>query len=369
MTKEKNSKKLPSLDGWRAVSIALVLLAHSSYTSGFPEVFHHGAAGGLGVRLFFIISGFLITCLLLQEQMKHGTISLKHFYVRRALRILPVYFFYLLVLGGLTRYSQPVTAWLANLTFTTNFFPTPWFTGHLWSLGVEEQFYLLWPWFLVAVLGRPGSRSTLLKIIAVPLLLAPVVRMMDYKHWYPESAGFLFQDFSFFARFDSLAFGCLAAVFFVHSRPVLEAFYQKNTRLIAGGGMTLLFVPTLLKSLHMGQDFQAAGTYSLQALGFSLLLLQSIFHPDRGLYRFLNWKWVSHIGVLSYSIYIWQQLFCVPDDPLSLFYRGGLAGPAFGPKDAWWVSFPGCILAALLAAHASYYLLEKPLLGLRARFR
>src|ERR1035438_4213326 len=90
------SRKLPSLDGWRAVSIGLVLLAHSSLTRGFPARFHGVSEvfmlGGLGVRFFFVISGFLITWLLLQEHRRNGRIDLKFFYARRALRILPVCF-------------------------------------------------------------------------------------------------------------------------------------------------------------------------------------------------------------------------------------------------------------------------------------
>jgi peptidoglycan/LPS O-acetylase OafA/YrhL len=241
MTKEKNSKKLPSLDGWRAVSIALVLLLHSSYAPGFLSRFHWPImrfdAGDLGVRFFFVISGFLITFLLLQEHAKHDAISLKHFYMRRALRILPVYFFYLFVLGFLTRYSQAPSAWLANATFTTNFFGTPWSTGHLWSLGVEEQFYLLWPWFLVVVLNRQEGCSKLLKILIVPLFVAPLVRMINYELWYPVTLEFLFQRASFFARFDSLAYGCLAAILFVHWRKPLEIFYKKNFHLITWGGV------------------------------------------------------------------------------------------------------------------------------------
>ncbi|MEI6078838.1 MAG: acyltransferase [Verrucomicrobiota bacterium] len=168
MTNVGSPCKLPSLDGWRAVSIALVLLLHSSYTSGFPSkldrIINGFDAGVLGVRFFFVISGFLITCLLLREHAETSVISLKHFYARRALRILPVYFFYLVVLGFLTRYSQAPSAWLANLTFTTNFFPTPFATTHFWSLAVEEQFYFLWPWSLVVVLNQRKGCSNLLKI-------------------------------------------------------------------------------------------------------------------------------------------------------------------------------------------------------------
>jgi peptidoglycan/LPS O-acetylase OafA/YrhL len=241
------------------------------------------------------------------------------------------------------------------LTFTTDFLrdnhPTP--TGHLWSLGVEEQFYLLWPCLLVLILNRANCISKLLKVLTVPLIVAPAVRLMYYKQWYPESLQFLFIDASFFSKFDSLAYGCLAAIFFNNWRNPLEMFYRKNSCLVAFGGMALVFSPWLLP-FH--GRFRAAGFESLQAIGFSLLLLQSVLNPRHGFYRFLNWKWVSHVGVLSYSIYIWQQMFC------------GTSETVFGVKSAWWLNFPLWILTALLAAHASYYLLEKPFLKLRAKF-
>jgi len=362
MIKEKQFHKLPSLDGWRAVSIAGVLLEHSTITTGFPivlkpAIFIWLQPGNLGVRFFFVISGFLITYLLLQEQAKHGFISLNNFYFRRALRILPVYFLYLGVLGFFTKYSQNATAWLANLTFTTNFLTIPHPTDHLWSLGVEEQFYLLWPWLLVMVSNGQNDRSKLLKMLFVPLMVAPVVRMLDCKQWYPEALHFLFQGGSFFARFDSLSYGCLTAVLFINWRDPVETFFRRHSSQIAWAGVALILAPVGLRLLHLPGSLEALGFESMQAIGFSLLLLQSMLYPKRGFYRFLNWKWVSHIGILSYSIYIWQQMFC------------GTSESVFGVKEAWWVSFPVWILVALMAAHASYYLLEKPLLALRSRLR
>ena len=360
MTKQISSQKLPSLDGWRAVSIVLVLLCHSTFTTGFPLApnsrlfFYSEAVGIWGVRFFFVISGFLITHLLLREQSKNGFISLKKFFVRRAIRILPVCFFYLFVLGVFTEYSQKFSVWLANLTFTTDFIETrhPFPTGHLWSLGVEEQFYLLWPGLLVLILHRPQGIAQLLKILALPLIIAPTVRVLYYSHAYPSSLEFLFLDHSFLSKFDSLAYGCAAAVLFNHWRNPLETFYQKNSRSIFVAGVLLVFAPWILP---FGGRFKAAGFESLQAVGFSLLLVQSLLQPAHGFYRWLNWKWVGQIGILSYSIYIWQQMFC------------GTGAMVFGSPDAWWVSFPFWIFTTLLAAAASYYLLEKPLLKWRAK--
>jgi peptidoglycan/LPS O-acetylase OafA/YrhL len=343
------------------VSISLVLLGHSYYTASFPAnlrpMIDWVDPGDLGVRCFFVISGFLITWLLLQEQIRNGSISLKNFYVRRALRILPVYFLYLFVLGFFTHYSQDTSSWLVNLTFTTNFFGSPFPTAHLWSLGVEEQFYLVWPWLLLWIPNRRREYSHLLKILIVPLAVSPVVRLMVWKQWYPKPMPVLLQSGSFFVRFDSLAYGCIAAVLFTHWRDSLESFYKSHSRDITAGGIALILAPPALQFFPHHESFLAAAGPSTQAIGFGLLLLQSILYPGLGFYPFLNWKWVSHIGVLSYSLYIWQEMFCGTDQSV------------FGVNGAWWVDFPFWILSALVAAHVSFYLVEKPLLGLRAKYR
>jgi len=356
------SAKLPSLDGWRAVSITLVLLCHSCFTAGFPAwlnpiLIDWLQIGTMGVYFFFVISGFLITYLLLQEQAKHGVISLKHFYLRRALRILPVYFFYLLVLGCLTRYSQPASVWLANATFTTNYFLVPEGTAHFWSLGVEEQFYLLWPGILVLVLHRARGANALIKVLVLPLIFVPVLRILACKSWYPHAWYPLFNSASFILNCDALAYGCLAAVLFARRREWLQNFLGKTPLATAVFGLGLILAPAVLQKLHLPTRIRVMITGSSWAVGFGLLLLQSVLWPSLKAYRWLNWKWVQHLGVLSYSIYIWQQMFC------------GTGETIFGVKDAWWTNFPVWLITTLLAAHASYYLLEKPLLGLRARFR
>ncbi len=352
-------RKLPSLDGWRAVSICLVLIAHCTYAKNCPkklnQILIYVDFGGSGVMFFFVISGFLITWLLLREQQVSEQINLSRFYLRRALRILPVYFAYLLVLASLTDYRQDRSFWLANLTFTTNFHIPPFATAHLWSLAVEEQFYLLWPCILAFKVNKNPKR--LLAYLAVPLIVAPIMRLMECKHWYGESQQFLFQWGSFFTRFDCLAYGCIGAVLLAYNREKTVIFFQKKVGLKIFVVMSLIAFPTFFRVLHFPASIQAACGNSFLALGFIALLLHSVLNPGLVIYRWLNWNWVAHLGVLSYSIYIWQQMFC------------GTSLTVFGMTDAWWTRFPVWILCALVAAHASFYLLERPLLRLRAKFR
>lgn len=357
----RESSRLPSLDGWRAISIILVLGSHCPRTPGFPPGLKGVFSwfdGDLGVRCFFVISGFLISWLLSSEADRHGSISLTRFYIRRALRILPVYFAYMAVLWILhltTPFNQPTTTWLANFTFTTNFFEATWSSGHLWSLSVEEQFYLLWP-FLFVAFGLTRNFKVALKILAVPILVAPVWRIMTYKNLYPADLHVLFTHFSFFNYFDCLAIGCLCAVFMRNRNSEVRSLYSQWPKGITVLATGLILLPYLMGYLPIPGRVIVAVTASVQALGFALLMLQSIFLPELGFYRVLNTRWMRHLGVLSYSIYIWQMLFCTSPE-------------TFGLGHTWWLSFPGWLVPVFIVAHLSYYCLEMPFFQLRSWFR
>lgn len=311
-----------------------------------------------GGAIFFTISGFLITWLMIVEKETTGHVNLFHFYARRALRILPVYFAFLGVLAILqlvTPMRQVAATWIGNLTFTTNFCPIGWPSGHLWSLAVEEQFYLLWPG-LFLLCGTGARTRRLIILFCAVIIVAPVCRVITYKQLCPASLSWAFTHFSFFNYFDSLAVGCAGAVVAARKREFIQ------TRLVAMGswvtvvGFLLILVPYLAEALHLPGRIYVFFRNSMQGFGFGLLLLDSVFLPWKPVYRWLNWSWVRFIGVLSYSIYIWQQLFWIPPEE-------------FGMKPAWWMSFPGWILSALVTGTISYYGFERPLLKMRARFR
>jgi peptidoglycan/LPS O-acetylase OafA/YrhL len=213
---------------------------------------------------------------------------------------------------------------------------------------VEEQFYLLWP-FLLCLLP-PAEKRTML-VLAVPVVVAPLVRSLNVQSWLPPGFPHLFGYWSFFSQFDLLAYGCLAALLFAHHRSRLESFYRNHPVLIPTIAVVMIAGSAALHS-------RIAGFYeSIQGFGFANLLLQSVLFPKEIFFRPLNWAWIRHLGVLSYSIYIWQMMFC------------GTGESVFGVKGAWWVRFPAWIVASIMAAHASYYLLEKPLFRLRERLR
>lgn len=358
--------RLPSLDGWRAVSIVLVLGGHSASVEGFPVdwkplvgwVFN----GDLGVRTFFVISGLLITWLMLRETRSREAVSLKNFYLRRALRILPVYFVFLGVvalLQAFTPFSQSNGQWIANLTFTTGLLSWggsgSWTTGHLWSLAVEEQFYIVWPLLFVGLLLTQRPRLALGLLVA-PILLAPVFRVIGYARLAPEPFQEIFSPYAFTTNCDALAIGCAAAILLSRHESGVVAFVTRHARLVAVAGLLCVIVPHVVAGFLLAGYLTVPFRNTLQSLGIVVLILQSIALPRGHFYRLLNIGVVAWIGTLSYSLYIWQQLFC--------------SQPGwFGWGSVWWMTWPGWLAATLIISCASYYLLERPLMNLRAKLR
>lgn len=371
------SSRLPSLDGWRALSILMVLGEHTMHSRAFPEEMRPLVTqlcdGHLGVRFFFVLSGFLITWLMLSEEHRSGTVNLKHFFARRALRILPVYFAFLAVLALLqatTPFHQSLSAWFGSLTFTRNWFYDHHTSNHLWSISVEEQFYLLWPAYFVFFKPHTSWKKCFI-LLASMVVLAVLNRAYFYYH--PVSpAGLvgklqtaLFGNWSFFNNADTLAIGCVMAVMLARERQRVSSFVTAHPWLMPALGLLLLSAPPILHHPQL-QSVPALGGIctaidvctgrTLQSLGFALLMLQSVVAPQMPLYRILNFGPVAKIGVLSYSIYIWQQLFCTKPE-------------TYGMGGAWWITHPFWILPSLAVAVLSYNCLEKPFLSLRHRFR
>jgi peptidoglycan/LPS O-acetylase OafA/YrhL len=206
------SSRIPSLDGLRACSIMLVLLGHLNGTLRYPFaelVRHFGDVANLGVRVFFVISGFLITHLLLEEWDKTNSISLRGFYIRRVFRIFPAFYTFVAAVALLTLAGIIVVPWVDlgfAATYTINFVERkPWHVGHLWSLAVEEQFYLLWPLCLAALtIGRAR------RIAVGAIALAPLLRIGV---WYllPEYRPLISKAFPTIC--DTIATGCMLACY------------------------------------------------------------------------------------------------------------------------------------------------------------
>lgn len=341
-----SATRIPTLDGLRAVSIVLVLVPHTNGTRGLGmiEALTVFDWGRFGVRVFFVISGFLITTLLLAEQARHGRVSLRDFYLRRAYRILPAFYAYLafiLALAGLGVIALRTGDAVHALTFTTDFHAPParaWWLGHLWSISVEEQFYLLWPG-VIAVAGVAGGRRVAVAAIA----LAPIVRVATFA-LAPGWRDYI--DEAFPTIVDAIATGCVLAC--VRDRLWATRWYR---RALTGPGVALALGVAIVAARVPRVSFELAVGQTLTNLGLAVTIDWCIRHPASRVGRMLEARPLVWLGTLSYSLYLWQQAF--------LNRHGAL----------WINRFPLNVGLAFAAAVASFYLIERPFLALRARRR
>jgi peptidoglycan/LPS O-acetylase OafA/YrhL len=316
-------KRIPSLDGLRAISISLVVVGH------WVEVRYHsdvaGAFANLGVRIFFIISGYLITTLLLTEHTRTSTIGLREFYVRRAYRILPAAMAFMLPVFVIFWHQLSWIHMLAAALYLANFdYGHPWFLGHLWSLSVEEQFYFLWPGVL-----KKWYRHRVAILVGV-VAFAPVYRVACHFLRLHGKA-----DETFPAVADILAIGCLLAIF-AGRLPKIRAAWALR-----------MVLPVLLVPIYLGlmRFHMTAGLlfvwWPVMHLSIAGLLLHVVQRP----YWVLNVRPVVWLGKISYSLYLWQQLF------------------AYGQHQQPWYF----VILAVGLAGASYYFVEQPMLRVRER--
>jgi peptidoglycan/LPS O-acetylase OafA/YrhL len=352
--------RLPSLDGFRALAITAVLIQHSCGKPGWPAQLNtrlFGAVGGVGVRLFFVISGFLITYLMLREFAVRGSFSLRDFYLRRALRIFPIYFLYVAIVGiaaALGVVEVEPLDWLKAITFTVDFGGAGPLLGHLWSLGVEEKFYLLWP-PIAAAIGLQNTRRLVMALLLV-MIACPVLRVYeDHYCSSPLLNAVLFSHHSFFTIADGLAIGCLAGIAWSRRR---KAVYDGCSRFfwsLCIVGLCLVIAPlcfwtvSALAALRPLQD-------TLQCCGFAILVLTGVSCPDRSISRALNFGVMSSVGVISYSLYMWMPLFEIPTGDRASFLP-------------WPYGFPHWIIALCVVATISYRCIEQPVLSLKRFLR
>jgi peptidoglycan/LPS O-acetylase OafA/YrhL len=356
-------RHIPSLDGLRALSILLVVAVHSlqhrSLTHRVPAVFFVLGNGALGVEIFFVLSGYLITLLLLRERERRGAISLRSFYVRRGFRILPPLYLYIACMGVLATWGHlPGMNWrelITALTFTRNYVPGMglWALEHLWTLCIEEQFYLLWPALLVWLLSRRNNaagRGAAAKLALAVIAVEPVVRVFCFR-FLPG----LHSPGMFHMRADGLMFGALGAL--LQGEPRFERIYRRWTswRVTQWLLPALLFFVSGALGLRFGNYWTMPAGLTLDGLLILLWMLWLVRNPRSWTGRVMNQPAVMWLGRLSYSLYIWQTFF-LHHDNVTVFGREG-----------WFNTAPGAWLCLLAVAALSYYAVERPALRLRDR--
>ncbi|GMU52109.1 MAG: acyltransferase [Candidatus Xenobia bacterium] len=332
-----DSPRWAGLDGLRAIAVLLVLWLHACYAGYLTAPWWFPYSGRLGVSLFFVLSGYLITRLLLQEAERHGRIDLKKFYIRRCLRIFPPYYLYLLVLVLIpflgARPTDPIGLLLAasyclNLTSAHRDHNIE----HTWSLCYEEQYYLFWPAALL-LLGK--RRATFLALGVV--VGWPILRILKAGHL-AFSPALMLQS----TAFDTLMMGSSLALLTADQRP------GRRTAL------TMLAAVGLILGMYAGQAFipesLAVLIPTVRDLCLAWIVWWCVSNPGHPLVRVLDTPWMVGLGAISYSLYLWHPLFLQAHD---------------GPLPHGWQSWVAVGLATML----SYRLVEVPLQRWRARWR
>jgi peptidoglycan/LPS O-acetylase OafA/YrhL len=286
--RSKSLTYMPALDGLRAVAVLLVFVGHSFPEAHFP--------GGLGVDVFFVLSGFLITLILLKEQERTGTIDLKRFYVRRLLRLYPpliavvattTLLWWALDTTFLTQTTRAGIAltYLSNVVLTVTEAPMG-ALQHTWSLSMEEQFYLAWPLLLLILLRRGVRRETLL---AVTLLFAA----LSLAGWIVQE-GELHHSYNPLTRAGGLLVGCATAIL-LHRR-------SRYSPALAHSAVVGFALVVLLGSLDM---FPNAYSHPVVILLMPFVIAYCAFGGG-ALARVLSSRWIVRLGLVSYAFYLWH---------------------------------------------------------------
>jgi peptidoglycan/LPS O-acetylase OafA/YrhL len=361
MTPAKDTQKLPALlasglkepqlaglDGLRAIAAFMVVFYHF----GIPYV-----SGGAGVLMFFVLSGFLITWLLLRENDETGMVSLRKFYARRSLRIFPAFYCYVAVLFAVilirhhARVVWPQT--IAALFYVSNYYqalngdPN---TGlsHTWSLAIEEQFYLLWP--LTFLLFRRNYKRT------SQFLAGAIVAIWIYREALifvlHVNQGYIYEAFD--TRADHLLIGCLLAVM------LRAGWFPRFWNWISVRSWAALIIAALLAtSSALESIYGAVYRDSVASIANPLLvavwITQLIALRSSPLWSWTSWKWVRYLGRISYSIYLYQQLLV--DSAKNVLTHQRVE-----------VQLVATVVLITLIASASYYFIERPFLRLKTRF-
>jgi peptidoglycan/LPS O-acetylase OafA/YrhL len=338
-------RNIPALNGIRAISVFLVIFYHLGMERGLPLL-----PGPLGVLAFFVLSGFLITWLLLKEYDQSGAVSLRGFYQRRALRIFPAFYtFWILSLalrhlrGGDIPWSQAWTAFFYISNYHHAIFrPEPAYMMHTWSLAVEEQFYLLWPLAFMLLISRPRTlmaalTGTILAVWAYRCVIWSTLHARDYL------------SYSFDSRMDALLVGCLLAVCL--RLGVGRSFLSRVCAPVWAPAVTV-FVLAVSSMADEKQSYRLTCGLGLEAMLVAILLCQVITHHKTVYWGWLNSRVIAYLGILSYPLYLYHGM------------ASAIAERITGSTSAYIVT---SVVVSILLAALSFHFLERPFLALKDR--
>ncbi|MEO8234797.1 MAG: acyltransferase [Flavobacterium sp.] len=348
---ENKSNRIPSLDGLRAISILLVVFGHA-FKIKFIDI------ANLGVRMFFIISSFLIVGILLKDVEKNR-FSIKQFYFKRVMRTFPAFYVYLLSVFCLLLFLNifeweqfwRAPVYLENYHSRTIWNDKQWFVGHTWSLAVEEQFYIVVALLFLLVNKKYINKNKLVKILIVIIVLIPFIRV-----------GYMFLNFipdvfrgsmhrSFETVSDSLAIGGIMAL------TKEKVINSKIFNFLKNNIFLLIVIVLAIQFLNSSYLVEVIGLriryiynfFGLTIINFSMVMIMMvlIYNPNQNfITKQLNKTFLITIGLWSYSIYLWQQLWLYSWS-FSIYYK-----------------FVGILVCSIL----SYYCIELPFLKIRDNY-
>jgi peptidoglycan/LPS O-acetylase OafA/YrhL len=337
---------IKGLNGLRAISIFMVLLAHLGLRWSLPksefflERFWPLISGDTGVMVFFVISGFLITSLLLDEKKRNGSINLKFFFIRRFLRLLPplmLMMIFAVVLMFLDLIPISAIGLIYSFFYIYNFIPKANYTGelaHTWSLAVEEQFYFTWP-FVLAFIKNPKIILGLTFVIVGSCV-----------------ALFIFNQSSDLANDYHINRWFLPAISPIIMGAIIAILKDISVRFMRSLGVFIIGLVLFLSPLYVPFELLTYLSF-IQSLGVSCILLW-IYHNQSSFFiKALELKPLFYIGQISYGIYIFQGVFLTT-----------------GPSLKWWMqSYPYNILLTFAVAVLSYHLIEQPILKYKEKYK
>ena len=333
----------------------MVLVCHGAGAYGHRSNDVLNYFGHLGVSIFFVISGTLITWLMIREKEETGSMSLGSFYIRRALRIVPVFWLFTLcviALKSIHAVSISNLDILRAFTFTHNY-PLlghqeyAWWMNHTWSLSLEEQFYLVWPGLFALLATRQSRLLAMVMAVSGPLLRTANYYLLP---WSRGHEGGMFQT-----HIDILMMGCLTA--FVLDSPA----WRERVRnippwpVLLASSLFLMGIQPYLETHHIASGLAraalSAALPTIEAAAIAAAILVLVAGRPGMAHAWLNQPVVMHIGQLSYGIYLWQQLLLSP-------------GAA---SNVWSLSWRVAAIYAI--SLCSFRFVEKPFLKLRKKFR
>ncbi len=355
-------QRTKGFDGLRCFSILFVIIGHAqilSLSTFHPYVQHNVSylfSGGAGVNIFFTLSGFLITSLLLHEKKSTGRINIKYFFIRRFLRLLPpiIPFFIAIAAFMSLGYIRETYLGLAvSITYLYNFIPKAKLfysaeLSHTWSLAVEEQFYLTWPFIIKFFRDRTKyllATSTIL-LCACSIFVLPTITTTINGKCYLLDQIFFIKKWTIPA-IGPIILGCVAALIYTNNNSaVSQLFTQKRA------GLVTLIV--LLSPLYLIGNLTPTISLAFSS-GVALSLIWICCNQQSIIVKFLEFKPIRYIGLISYGLYIWQGFFV-------------RSGQTFLPK-IWLHNLPYNIPLTFVTAIISYELMEKRVMRLKERFR